>query len=341
MLKTLHFFKNILPIFCLVVGLQLHAQDIHYSQFGRSPLNINPALTGLFKGDLRFIGNYRSQWNKVPVNYMTFSGGFDQKFINTNLKNSLFSAGIYFNHDEAGDLELSNTGINISGSFTRRLFKNHYLTAGVQVGGNQHRFDVSKLQLDSQYDGEGFNPNLGTNETFENTSKLYADFSGGFNYRFQNFEKRMKIDIGVAVYHFNTPNKSFFVNGESNLPERWSVYGMTSFGIGKRVDVGVQAIGQFQGPHQEILIGGVGKFHLNQQRDEELAFGLGLSYRLDDAWVPSMVIDYRMWSFGFSYDVNSSPFRVASYRRGGPELSLIYIFSKVRPPKEFEICPLF
>ena len=85
-------YKRLL-ITCFIIGFgltALKAQDPIFSQFYSTPMQINPALTGLFKGDLRFIGNYRSQWNKVPVNYMTFSGGVDQKFINTNLKNSLF-----------------------------------------------------------------------------------------------------------------------------------------------------------------------------------------------------------------------------------------------------------
>ena len=341
MLKTLHSFKQITLFLSLALSIQLHAQDIHYSQFGRSPLNINPALTGLFKGDVRFIGNYRSQWNKIPVNYMTFSGGVEQKFINSSMENSLFSAGLYLNHDEAGDLKLSNTGVNLAASFTRRLSTKHYLTAGIQIGGAQRRFDASKLQVDSQYDGDQFNGNLPTQEAFENTRVFYGDLSGGLNYRFQNADNRMKLDFGVAVFHANTPDKSFYKNGNQILDRRWSYYGMTTFGIGNSIDLGLQAIGQFQGPHQEILVGGIGKIHLNQERDKELAFGLGLSYRLADAWVPSVVVDYRMWSFGFSYDVNSSPFNIASYSRGGPEFSLIYIFSKVRPPKEFEICPLF
>jgi len=340
-LKTLHSFKSIALALSLVLSFQLHAQDIHYSQFGRSPLNINPALTGLFKGDLRFIGNYRSQWNKIPVNYMTFSGGVDQKFINSSMQNSLFSAGLYLNHDEAGDLKLSNTNVNLSGSFTRRLSTKHYLTAGIQIGGAQRRFDVSKLQVDSQYDGDQFNSSLSTQENALNSSVFYVDLSGGVNYRFQNFDNRMKLDFGVAVFHANTPDQSFYNDGNQKLDRRWSYYGMTTFGVGKIVDVGIQAIAQFQGPHQEILVGGMGKIHLNKERDKELAFGLGLSYRIDDAWVPSMVVDYRMWSFGVSYDVTSSPFNLISFRRGGPEFSLIYIFSKVRPPKEFEICPLF
>lgn len=341
MLETLHSFKNIILAFFLVLSFQLHAQDIHYSQFGRSPMNINPALTGLFKGDLRFIGNYRSQWNKVPVNYMTFSGGFDQKFINSNLKNSLFAAGIYLNHDEAGDLELSTTGVNLSGSFTRRLSEKHYLTAGIQFGGSQRSFDSSKLRVDNQYNGDTFNGNLGTGEVIDDNAVFYADLSGGLNYRFQNVANRMKLDFGVAVYHANKPNRSFYNGSKNRLRERFSVYGMTTFGIGEVFDIGVQAIGQFQGPYQEVLIGGIGKIHLNQKRDEELAFGLGLSRRLGDAWVPSVMLDYRMWSFGFSYDITTTPFNFTSYRNGGPEFSAIYIFSKVRPPKEFEICPLF
>jgi len=340
-LKTLHSFKHIAFFFALALSIQLHAQDIHYSQFGRSPLNINPALTGLFKGDVRFIGNYRSQWNKIPVNYMTFSGGVEQKFINSSMENSLFSAGLYLNHDEAGDLKLSNTGVNLAASFTRRLSTKHYLTAGIQIGGAQRRFDVSKLRVDNQYDGDTFNSSLPTQEAFDNSRVFYGDLSGGLNYRFQNVDNRMKLDFGIAIFHVNKPDKSFYKNGNQRLDRRLSYYGMTTFGIGEKIDVGLQAIGQFQGPHQEILVGGIGKIHLNQERDKELAFGLGLAYRIDDAWVPSMVIDYRVWSFGLSYDVTSSPFNDLGFRRGGPELSLIYIFSKVRPPKEFEICPLF
>ena len=57
----------------------------------------------------------------MPVNYQTVSASVEQKFINTNQKNSLFSAGLLFNYDEAGDLELSNTNIGVVGSYTLSL----------------------------------------------------------------------------------------------------------------------------------------------------------------------------------------------------------------------------
>jgi len=34
-------------------------QDIHLSQFNASPQNLNPAQTGLFDGDWRFVGNHK------------------------------------------------------------------------------------------------------------------------------------------------------------------------------------------------------------------------------------------------------------------------------------------
>ena len=47
------------------------AQDIHFSQFHAAPVLLNPALTGAFGGEARFIANYRSQWQEIPVPYVT------------------------------------------------------------------------------------------------------------------------------------------------------------------------------------------------------------------------------------------------------------------------------
>jgi len=319
----------------------LVAQDIHYSQFNRSPIYINPALAGIFKGDVRFVGNYRSQWNKVPVNYKTFSGSVEKKFINTNHKNSLFSAGLLFNYDEAGDLELSNTNIGLVGSYTHRLAEKHFVTGGLHVNLGQRRLSLDQLQVDQQYNGDTFDPSLSSGEIGLNTSVSFGDFSGGINYRFQNPYKRARLDIGGSIYHINQPNTSLYDGSEVQLSRRYNFYGITSFKIAEDFDLGLRAIGQFQGPHQEIVVGGTLKYHLEKGRSREVAVGLAIAYRLDDAWVPTIIVDYHNWSFGFNYDINTSNFNVATIRKGGPELSLIYIFSKVRPPKEFEICPIF
>ncbi|MCI5059058.1 MAG: hypothetical protein MRY83_23295, partial [Flavobacteriales bacterium] len=36
---------------CMLISFDSGAQDIHFSQFNNSPLSLNPAETGNFKGD--------------------------------------------------------------------------------------------------------------------------------------------------------------------------------------------------------------------------------------------------------------------------------------------------
>ena len=59
--------------FLLFFQKNCHAQDIHFSQFFETPLLRNPALAGIFSGDLRIQAVYRNQWNSVTVPYQTTS----------------------------------------------------------------------------------------------------------------------------------------------------------------------------------------------------------------------------------------------------------------------------
>ena len=67
----------------------------------------------------------------------------------------------------------------------------------------------------------------------------------------------------------------------------------------------------------------------------------GLSYRAGDAMIAHFEVFYLNWHFGLSYDINTSAFSAACNRNGGPELSLRYIITKVRPPDTFKACPIF
>ena len=47
------------------------AQDLNFSQFYELPLLRNPALAGIFIGDIRIQSVYRNQWQSVTVPYRT------------------------------------------------------------------------------------------------------------------------------------------------------------------------------------------------------------------------------------------------------------------------------
>ena len=60
-------------IFLSTVFLKLNAQDIHFSQFKNSKININPALTGDQESDYLAILQRRSQWGSVTDPFKTIS----------------------------------------------------------------------------------------------------------------------------------------------------------------------------------------------------------------------------------------------------------------------------
>ncbi len=67
--------KHFLLVFLTTTLLPsiIFCQDIHYSQFHNAPFNINPALTGVSRGDIRVMGNFRTQWQSVPLDYLTYT----------------------------------------------------------------------------------------------------------------------------------------------------------------------------------------------------------------------------------------------------------------------------
>ena len=66
---------TLISVFFIMSKIQ--GQDLHYSQFYNSPQNINPALTGVFNVDHRYMVSMRDQWRFVPVPWFTMSGAYD------------------------------------------------------------------------------------------------------------------------------------------------------------------------------------------------------------------------------------------------------------------------
>ncbi|MEO1712595.1 MAG: type IX secretion system membrane protein PorP/SprF, partial [Bacteroidota bacterium] len=92
-----------LSLFCTI---SLTAQDLHFSQFFNHAIYTSPGLVGVFDGDYRACGIYRSQWQSVPVDYRTFSAAFDMRLPVKILKEGYLSVGGILSADKAGDGEM-------------------------------------------------------------------------------------------------------------------------------------------------------------------------------------------------------------------------------------------
>jgi hypothetical protein len=68
----------------------------------------------------------------------------------------------------------------------------------------------------------------------------------------------------------------------------------------------------------------------------------GLHYRLKDAIIPSIAMNYNKFRIGLSYDINISSLRTASKSMGGAEISIIYQTLQIKAqPQRKTICPIY
>lgn len=327
---------------CLMLSQRTIAQDIHYSQAHNSVLNINPALTGIFNQDIRLSANYRHQWYTVPVSYMTFTGAYDQKFHKPGNEFGFFSGGVLFNYDQAGDSRLTMLQLSLSGSYTFILNKNNLLTIGLQAGGSNRHFSDQQLKWDSQFNGFLYDPSL-AGENFDFMNLYYFSSGTGINYRWQKSD-RTKFDLGFASYNITAPKNKFYEDTDYKIPARFSGVFQSSFKLTEPLDLMVHGLGQFQGYSYEIVPALLVRLHLNQKAGKRFSLDLGAIGRYSGEWdavAPTIGFNINSFKAELSYDINLSDFIEATNRYGGPEISIQYFITHVKPLAGFKTCPIF
>lgn len=332
-------------IYIIIVSIflvkALSAQDLHFSQFFNSPLNINPAVTGVYQEDKRFISNLRSQWFSVPVPYTTFSMAYDQKLLNDGrLGNNILGAGIIVNYDQAGDANMQNIQLGGSVAYTRQLSKMHFLSGGFRLLVAQRRFDVTKLTFDNQFLDGTFIPTANTGEDFTNFNYTYIDIGTGINWLFQ-ISKRMNFNLGIAGMHLNQPKATFFDNNDLKQSVRWNLQVSGVIQLASKIDLMPSAIFSMQGTQQERIFGTAIRYHLSQRFAKEKAIKIGTWYRMNDAIITGFGLSYPTWSAMVSYDFNTSNFSNATNGVGGVEFSFQYKIQTVKRGKDRKVCPIF
>lgn len=330
-------------LFFIFFGVNIiHAQDIHYSQFNASPQNLNPAQTGLFDGDWRFVGNFRSQWSVIPVPYRTFSLATDTR-LKTKLENDVPAVGLIINTDKSGDSKFTTTQLFVSGAYIKKINKDstHFLSFGIQPGVTSKSFNVAALTFDNQYDGDSYNASLSSGENFPKTRITYFDFGGGLSYLWKK-NNRTLVNVGVSALHLNMPKQSFFKNDDIRLDVKTCASAIAEFPVAAQLDVLPTIMYQRQGKFQETVVGLFGKYHLKPVDGMTTAVSLGGFYRMKDAFILVANMDYKNFNVGVSYDINTSKLIEATNHRGGFEISVIYIFKKVAPfIAKKRVCPIY
>ena len=339
-------------VLALVVSFSLSAQDIHFSQFYLSPLNLNPALTGVMNCNTRLVANYRNQWASVLKNnaYSTYSVSYDQRI--PVGRYDYFGVGGTFWGDKAGELSFGTIQGRLSGSYAKKMggYRGtaHYLSFGAEIGVSQRSADFLTARYGTQHNGNGGHcANCPTLENFDRDNFLFADVSAGLLW-FTVLDDDNNFYLGGAYGHLNRADQSFNLDEIEELFSKVTLHAGGEFMLTDRMGLVPGVVALFQGPSFELNTGTSLKFLLGKSRRTGQAFQIGAWLRLanhfqdsftTDAVILSTRFDYEQFSIGFSYDVNVSDLKVASNSNGAFEFALVY---KICGPEQRNVyCPNF
>jgi type IX secretion system PorP/SprF family membrane protein len=328
--------KIVIVGFFILLGVA-YGQDVHFSQFSQTPQLINPAATGSFNGSFRGIINYKTQWGGLGSAYKTYATSFDMPVAKGNGRRAHLGIGGNFYKDAAGDANYGNFlgGFSVAGILP--VTEHHSFSAGIQVGFGQYSAQLSKLTWGNQFDGEGFDTEINSNEVTSLSSKLYVDMGAGIYYKFQNSSRYFlgselkSFNVGVAAYHLNQPKQDFLGVAEEQLNMKIVAQFSGTFDIsGSSVALVPSMFYAQQLKYQEITAGLLLKLGFGSETRytglfKQSAVLFGAHYRVGDAIIPQFYLQFSDFMFGVSYDYNNSDLSDATNGNGGFEISLKYV----------------
>lgn len=305
----------------------VRSQDIHLSQFFATPLLRNPALAGIFNGDIRLQAVYRNQWQSTGYPYQT-------NVLNGEYKTAVGSGddfitfGLSCFYDEAGIMKLKTLQVMPAINFHKSLSgtKSSYLSAGFMAGFIQRSFNGKNLTFDNQYTAGRYNPSASSGEQFTGLTTSLFDIALGLSYNTEVGENGV-IYLGGSYWHFNKP-KANFLQETIQLQPKWQLNAGYKVRINDYLEARLEMNYLKQGNYSETIGGGLLSYSLDEMLDRESGgigeykIGAGLFMRWDDAVIPVVQVSYGRVDVNFSYDVNTSQLKSASQGRGGFEIGI-------------------
>lgn len=319
-------------------------QDVHFSQFYETTVLRNPGLTGIFTEDFKVGASYRNQWANVGRPYQTGFVSGECRLPVGRSGADFVSLGLLGYYDQAGAVGLKTTGVYPAVNYNKSLEDRHssYLSLGFTAGYLQRSFDPSKATWDNMYQAGLLVPGSGGGVNTPRVS--HWDLGTGVSFNSGIGENdRLTYFIGLSAYHFTRPSNSFFSSSDLvRLSTRWNA----SLGFNVQLDDiwSIQAHANYsrQGGFNETIGGGFLRWNrLDERNERAFAFNAGCFYRLADAIIPTIRIDYKGESLGISYDINVSGLKATTRMRGGFELTAFINGYYNGNGEDKRLCPRF
>jgi len=318
-------------LFMVISAFPVVGQDLTFSQFYSSPVQLNPALAGQIEECARISTNYRNQWPSIPNAFQTYQLSYDQSIPSTSS-----SFGVIVNSDRQGDNAYVVNQVGGIFAYQFRATRKMIVSGGLQATYFENRLNYDELIFADQISFNGNQNNFNSSFTDEYVS--FMDFSGGIAFDYDG-----KIYGGFAVHHMAEPSNAFTELDDGYLPMRITFHGGTIFEHDPAV---YDKKSTYFSPN--FLYTKQGNFHqLNlglYTQIKPLTFGLWYRHNFEnpDAAIILLGLQFDKVKLGYSYDYALSS--LSGNAGGAHEISLSYRFciyveksKKVRAIK----CPEF
>jgi len=319
------------------------AQDIHFSNFYTNVLNVNPALTGFFRGKYRISATVRDQYRTVSTPYQTFSLSFDGRANNFLKKGKNIGYGFLCNYDKAGDSHFNTVQISIPLSQHFRSESKKWLYSyGIIPGIYSNTIEYTYLRFPDQFDGVRYNPLIETGETPINNGQAFFNIGAGVQATFKPNDDN-SYTLGFAGNNLTSPNMSFYEDKEVILKERWTLHGLARIFINANLDVIPSVKLQFQGTQHEYQFGGMFMNYTNNVSIPRISAGVWMRARDKDAVIFSLGCNYVGFDIFLNYDLNISTLKTVSHGYGAMEITLTHQIFEGRKKKKMKSvkCPSY
>jgi len=335
---------------CLFPVIFSYGQDAHFSQFNEQPALINPAFTGI-DNPVRISAGFKDQWLGVTTPYRTYGisaetrlkpGNWEQvdKFRGMTFKKrsvGRLAGGLSIYKDKAGDGSLERTQANLSIASFIQTGSRSFISLGLQGSVAQQKLNNAALIFPDQYNGNGYDPNMASGETFGSQNFNYIDLGAGVLWSYNKNDRlassnRVKANIGFSAYHLNKPKQKYLFATKDALSPKYVFYGdLLLRAHGSRVGFAPLCMVQLQGAMREITGGMLIKYYTNSSGSKytgitkSSCISYGAYYRYKDALILNALLEWKeQYGVGLSYDINISKLSRASSGRGGLELMIRY-----------------
>jgi type IX secretion system PorP/SprF family membrane protein len=293
------------------------AQDSHMSQFDAMPVLLNSAMTGvLTENSIRAGAQFRSQWGAIGSNITSTALTVDAP-----LKERWGVGGYLLYNQESKYFNVFNFVLSGAYKITSTNQKKHLLTVGLQAGLINKNVKDNKLVFDQQYSNGNFDPDLPSGESFARSSRAMLELNYGLFYGYTDPDKKIHPYLGFSLFHITSPNESFTNAAKSRLPRKWVLHGGCNVNITEDFIVEPKGLYMRQLNAQEIVAGMNLNYNLKESNIKVMAGGF---YRLQDAVIIQVGVNYRNLVYKMSYDINTSSLKTYSEKRGGLEFSIVF-----------------